>query len=66
MQNNNMIVLYDFIVFRKVTVTLEAIFYLELYNKIAVVLIAAWQVMYLFTSVLLVKYLLLKCVGLSE
>lgn len=61
-----MIVLYDFIVFRKVTVTLEAIFYLELYNKIAVVLIAAWQVMYLFTSVLLVKYLLLKCVGLSE
>lgn len=61
-----MIVLYDFIVFRKVTVTLEAIFYLELYNKIAVVLIAVWQVMYLFTSVLLVKYLLLKCVGLSE
>lgn len=61
-----MIVLYDFIVFRKVTVILEAIFYLELYNKIAVVLIAAWQVMYLFTSVLLVKYLLLKCVGLSE
>jgi hypothetical protein len=61
-----MVVLYDFIVFRKVTVILEVIFYLKLYNKIAVVLIATWQVMYLFTSVLLVKYLLLKCMGVSE